>query len=827
MAKKFIKELGDKNSKNVASTDGVRVKTIAPAYYMTSDAYVADDANVKLIQDELDKKQDNLSWDNASGVATYNKDSNKAATVSSVDKRIEALTVSSVGGNGKYIKSISETGGKIAPVAGDIDNTVTESSSNPVTSGAVYTAIQSSTGSASMDQLDLNADETICDIKQENGVVTATKQAIQLTATFDQATRTLIFNNITFSTGIWPNRGCFGLGVWSRSNNPGSDSAEAVAFHGDREWILDWRPYLIDMSPVPGQVKKKPVAELMKNNWLRTVDGNYAPVVGITAAQSTACDKAAADTPVLYWKKESGVGVTAISDSFYDGLKFNPVTFWEYCKYHRADEIATLAGTTYNSPIEVKLYKADGTEMTFGAITNNHIVAPWETTETKYSIFIGRPDDIYVFDGVTGNSQGEIHGITSKPVTVDGQSATDFKLVRTGISPCPYTTKDGKARLFFYNYNGTDSNTKGSGQLANDGTYPRTVDVNAYSTHARACNSDTSKSYPVAEGGWFAFDAFLTSLEAGYGTKALHANTITKNGTAYTMFTSGVSSNDSASASNGGVDIGTNGTPDWKNWSDSTYGSNAVNGYYPKFKCLEPQIAASLIVEMGIANDETKTFDWNGGLWSFRTPSGLPGYGINGLNLGEMNVVLMKVISEKTVGGQSASLYLRAGLAQGVNLCGDLWAYYAGGCELIYTATSTATTGNKADFYVCPDQTKWVNLSSTVKNPTGGKFPAETAEGYIHTVNSVNQPNESYVAERYPNSPYIKTVGGSLTTAECFYTYTQLGEGAPAVNDKTRRRLCFRGSATSAGCSPRSLDAHVQASDVYAHLGGSAQCLLA
>lgn len=66
---------------------------------------------------------------------------NSGLTASSVTDAINALDVAQAGGNGKYIKAISETDGKISATEGTIDSTVTAGSSNPVSSDAVATAI--------------------------------------------------------------------------------------------------------------------------------------------------------------------------------------------------------------------------------------------------------------------------------------------------------------------------------------------------------------------------------------------------------------------------------------------------------------------------------------------------------------------------------------------------------------------------------------------------------------------------------------------------------------------------------------------------------------
>lgn len=68
--------------------------------------------------------------------------SNNPVSSDAVANAINALDVASVGGNNKYIKAISETDGKISATEGTVDTTVTQNSSNLITSGAVYSAVQ-------------------------------------------------------------------------------------------------------------------------------------------------------------------------------------------------------------------------------------------------------------------------------------------------------------------------------------------------------------------------------------------------------------------------------------------------------------------------------------------------------------------------------------------------------------------------------------------------------------------------------------------------------------------------------------------------------------
>lgn len=70
----------------------------------------------------------------------------KTQTDTEITNAIGALDVETTATSGSYIKSISEADGKISAVAETIDTTPTENSTHPITSGAVYTAIQNAGG---------------------------------------------------------------------------------------------------------------------------------------------------------------------------------------------------------------------------------------------------------------------------------------------------------------------------------------------------------------------------------------------------------------------------------------------------------------------------------------------------------------------------------------------------------------------------------------------------------------------------------------------------------------------------------------------------------
>lgn len=78
------------------------------------------------------------------------------ATIGQVLTAIQSLDVASVGGNGKYIKAIEETNGKISATEETFDTEVTQNSTKGVSSGAVYTAIANASSGVS-DKISTNA----------------------------------------------------------------------------------------------------------------------------------------------------------------------------------------------------------------------------------------------------------------------------------------------------------------------------------------------------------------------------------------------------------------------------------------------------------------------------------------------------------------------------------------------------------------------------------------------------------------------------------------------------------------------------------------------
>ena len=660
------------------------------------------------------------------------------------------------------------------------------------------------------------------------------------TATYDEENHRLIFDDILFDS-IFPKIGKYGLAIFgSNTASTFSDTTDtkespvATEFAGDREWLLDWRPYLVDMTAIAGETAKRPVAELKKNNWLRKTDGSYATVAGITATQSTACNVE------LYWDSAHTKSIRSDVAAAYDGstTTFVPSAFWEYVNSSAGLSIAnTRSGTTYSCAIEVKLYNSSGTAFTYGAYNNNHIVAPWETTETKYSVFIGRETECYLVDGYSLTTGEYMRGLTKKalPVGSNEFDPEDFRLRRTGISPGPSTTVGNKARNFFFNYPGTDSNTKGNqgsptnSVFYNNGTYPRSGDISQYTAaqYARACNSGGSagNAVPVGESGFHALNAFLCAVESGFGTRCLHADT---------MFGSGISSNSAANATNGGLNVA--GT--WYKWDATSHGlgntnnaSLAINNAYSKFQCMEPQIALSLAVEMGIA--ENATFKWNGGTWHYELPTAVTGYPITGPLDGEMNCRMYKKTDTVTINSKSVYCMIRCALIEGVNPVGDIICYNGGGAELVYVTKGSTDSTYDPMFYLEPDQSKWYMGANTVntigeKHTDGSLFSVESTYMSISGVTTGLGGNPTYVKTRVGYSPWCKVTGGSITTYDSTYSYRPIADDAKgSTSIRSRRSIRTRGHGHVAYVSPRTFNPNYRPSYVSSITGFATQVLLA
>lgn len=590
---------------------------------------------------------------------------------------------------------------------------------------------------------------------------------------------------------------------------------------GNKEFLGEWHPFLVDHTDNTGEATH-PVGQLMDNNHFRFVSGAFAPTVGITERMRAACDVQ------LYTDAEHTTPLT---------LK-NGVVVTDKAGAHPYD-----ATEVYNSLGLVDLYDGEGNKV--------RQLLPWETTETKYSVMIGRYDTLYPVDRQTGESGKVLSGIFKRQVRYDGIDTGKYPLLGTALAPCPVTTVGNKTRNFFYVYAVGDTNTtngpSGAGEsmcsmYVNDGrTYPRISDMSQVSNmqKARANNADTNAPLPFAEGGFNGVNTFILCMELLYGTKYLHDNN---------LFGSGISNNDACNSENtwlgnGGVRCKEQGTSEWtyRGLGERTpFGHNEkleknnfswfINYYRPKEQCMESQMAASWAAEFGIA--ENTEYEAYGVTYRYKNIPGVKGLadGVMNCKVYRKNIGTCKGYKDaNTLATYDLELSLRMSLMHGMNVSGDVFAYWGGGCEMVGT-NKVQTNGsynaeqllkNYIDFYLEPNQSKWVNESGVSKNNLG-TFGFEAVYGKIGTFGPPIL-SDGYCKNRLGYIPYKIADGGNLSSWQCFYSWA-FPFWSTTLNQRVRIAVRLRGYASISRCSARYLAANYSASDTHVLYGGSAQC---
>ena len=604
----------------------------------------------------------------------------------------------------------------------------------------------------------------------------------------------------------------------------GTNDSTPLFSQGNKEILKKFDFFLLDTSDNAGEVTK-PVGKLMKNNLLRFANGGFAPVVGITRAMHDECM-----TQAIYTKDAEGNYTEA-----YAAEAFDPDAQWEIDKALIAEGQEPTA-----------LYKLEAEAY----VPVSHVLRPWETIETKYTIGIAAAQDLYLLDNVKGTSGRYWKGIFTEPRIWDGIDLSKYKLARTAIGPCPMTTvvedKVTKSRCFFYLYEAAHNNCKSNpGLIPNnpfynkDRHYPRTGDVHQVTNMnwGRANNIDAARSFPFAEGGWWATNAHIIALELLAETRYLHqAN----------LFGSGISSNDGTTEDNfytsGGLRFRVSGDVDWQyrdmgGWSapyyynasaEATDMSNLLTGNAPKEACMESQLAASMATELGIPPTETidnlKTFKFYGDTYYYMN---VPGFA--GLQDGDMNVRVYKKVNSANVEGFNAAgeattfefeLIFRMSLFNGVNLCGDILAYNGGGLEMVGTREIQTPTGQVVSVYLQPNQKQW-GIETVAQKSIGKTWPFE--QSYMK-VGSYLTMLSSYTLERMSNSPVRIQEASNMAQGENYYMFD--GYNWAFEGNRGRIGLVFRGPIMAANCSPRHLSANsgVLSNDITT--GGSFQALI-
>lgn len=590
------------------------------------------------------------------------------------------------------------------------------------------------------------------------------------------------------------------IGAWVYDDlNP-----DAVDFYGNKSVADCWDFVLVDCEATANADGTQPiVGKLKHNNLLRFADGRFAPTVGITEAMRAECDVE------LYLDAEH-------TQKYCDAGGFNAESF-------------------YNEHGMANLYNAEGTEV--------RVLRPWETTETKYSIFLATDKDLYPIDRLVGESGTEWSGVMDTPLKWDGLDVEKFKLAPTGISPTSVCTVGNKSRCFFFTYEVADKNCGGSDgafsivtMFNNNRTYPRHSDIyqGTAGIYARANNADATSSYPFAEGGQHAYNVFNLCLEAKYGTKNLNNPT---------TWGTGLSSNDSCNnettwLANGGVRYKLTGETNYtyqkyNNTADricpnpiglKTYWSNWLNGETPKEQCMESQMAMSFANERGIGQGEH--FDFYGGeYWYYDVPE---------TDRNDMSARVYKIMSQYDCTGAydtdgnpvtfDVEVILRMSLYDGATLSGDIFSYNNGGSYLI-GKYSGAINGNEMRTYLEPDQRKWGAVQTVMSGDASHRWPFE--DTYIYLGKNSNSGN-NFIRHRLPWATNKLVNGGSAQFGECAYNYDYCywASGDTNIGKLFLVGVRSRLNAPFTSCSRRSVDCYNGFANTSRAICASAQVLL-
>lgn len=594
--------------------------------------------------------------------------------------------------------------------------------------------------------------------------------------------------------------GRYCVGAW----DPDSLAPEVAEVRGDRSLLADQPWWLIDTTaPMDEETKGiAPMLELNPGNLLRTVNGGFAPTVGITEAQRAECDVA---------------------------LYLDAAGEQQYCEAGSFDAVAF-----YEEHGMAKLYDEAGNEV--------RVLRPWETVETKYTIGTSFRQKVYLLDNIIGRSGKMWAGIFTKPIVWDGIELTEEDaLPPTALLPCAVTTIGNRARAFFYAYEGETYCKSGKGvsnlcTMFNCGrTYPRTGNVSALSYDiSRGNNADPTKPYPCAEGGFHSYNALLVAREVLIGTKALH-----KPG----MFGSGPSANDGCSnetqwLANGGVRYRVAGSNTWlyAGWNSAPSGMaydasgartdlhNMLSGYWPVCQCMEAQMVLSFARERSIGAGEH--FDFYGGEYWYEN--------VEGTDASRLNARVYKLMRTSfgafdTTGAPTdweVEVILRMSPIDGLTFNEGILIYRNGGMEIV----GLADHNQEADRYhfPCkvyrePNQKKWHAVKNSSVVP-GGEF---SFEGTYSLIGDYATFGDVHCRKRMSKTPIALTSGGSDYTGQCYHD-AQAACWADTTGSMKRVRigLAFSGRVPHTVCGPRLSNRFYSISNSFYYYGVSAQFLL-
>lgn len=186
---------------------------------------------------------------------------------------------------------------------------------------------------------------------------------------------------------------------------------------------------------------------------------------------------------------------------------------------------------------------------------------------------------------------------------------------------------------------------------------------------------------------------------------------------------------------------------------------------------------------------------------------------------------MTETVSAFNAAGETADfdleVILRMGLCHGMNLSGDVFAYWGGGYEQVGTCdkpNSETRVNLPVDLYLQPDQTKWLKETNATKND----FGIFDFEKEYPKIGSAINLDSSYASSRQSYTSWKTAKGGGIGQGECFYTVDE-NNWSRTLNQRARIAARFRGAANHNSCSTRCMLANSAVSHAYRTYAGSAQ----
>ena len=190
------------------------------------------DANLKGFDIVVDNSSTNTNAPTSLAVKKYVQAVRNTDIASDIRNTIESLDVNAAGGEGKYIKKISEVDGKIIPVEESLEDDVARNTNKAPATSAVKTYVDSKIGNLNLNTVG-GSGKLIQSITQTDGAVTATTISLDQNLSSSASkvpTSEAVYNAIGNLTGTIGNSGTL---VKSISEVDGKVTGETIVLAGE------------------------------------------------------------------------------------------------------------------------------------------------------------------------------------------------------------------------------------------------------------------------------------------------------------------------------------------------------------------------------------------------------------------------------------------------------------------------------------------------------------------------------------------------------------------------------------------------------------------